>query len=117
MNPTNSRDKRFACKCCGKNWIDPRWEALLKKIEARSDERLDVTSGFRCEKHNREVGGSRTSSHLTGLAVDIGCGRSRLRYRIITAAIELGINRIGLGKFFVHLDIDRSKDPRVVWVY
>ena len=111
------RANRFACPCCGKNWMDPRWEALLKKIEARVDERLDVTSGFRCEKHNREVGGSKTSSHLTGLAVDMDCGRSRLRYQIIAAAIELGINRIGVGKAVMHLDIDRSKDRRVFWVY
>ena len=109
--------KRFACPCCGKNWMDPRWEALLKKIEARLDDGLIVTSGFRCDKHNKKVGGSATSSHLNGLAVDVACEWSRMRYRILDAAMDLGINRIGIGKRFIHMDIDRSKDRRVIWVY
>jgi uncharacterized protein YcbK (DUF882 family) len=30
-----------------------------------------VTSGYRSERHNRAVGGSPTSYHLTGRAVDV----------------------------------------------
>jgi len=110
-------DKRFACPCCGRNWIDIRLERLVRHIEERAGEKLTITSGYRCEKHNRKVGGSETSSHLKGLAVDIGIERSRLRYRVIGAAIRLGLHRIGVGKDFVHLDIDRQKDARVIWVY
>jgi hypothetical protein len=32
---------------------------------------LRVNSFYRCQKHNEAVGGSKTSSHTTGLAVDI----------------------------------------------
>lgn len=28
-----------------------------------------------------------------------------------------GITRIGVGKGFLHLDIDRAKDQRVIWLY
>lgn len=113
----SERNKRFACPCCGKNWIDPRWEALLERIEARADGGLIVASGYRCETYNERVGGSKTSSHLSGLAVDVACKPSRLRYIIVHAAMDLGINRIGIGNRFIHLDIDRSKDPRVIWLY
>lgn len=109
--------KRFACKCCGKNWMDNRVTELVRRIEEHVDEPLKITSGYRCEKHNDEVGGSKTSSHLKGLAVDVACELSRLRYRIISAALELKIHRIGIGKTFIHMDIDRGKDPRVVWLY
>ena len=110
-------DKRFECPCCGENWIDIRLERLVRHIEERAGEKLVITSGYRCEKHNRKVGGSDKSSHLKGLAVDIGIDRSRLRCRVIGAAIRLGFHRIGVGKAFVHLDIDRQKDARVIWLY
>jgi hypothetical protein len=28
-----------------------------------------------------------------------------------------GVTRIGIGKDFVHVDIERTKDQRVVWLY
>lgn len=115
---TNHRpDKRFTCPCCGKNWIDPRVPRLHRQLEEEVGETIPINSGYRCEKHNKEIGGSETSSHLKGLAWDSKCTRSRLRWRLVGAAIRLGIDRIGIGHDFIHLDIDRSKDPRVIWVY
>lgn len=111
------REKRFACPCCGVNFIDPRVEIMHREIEAEVGEEVKVTSGYRCAKHNREVGGSETSSHVKGLAWDIECDASRLRFRIVGAAIRLGIMRIGIGKTFIHLDVDRQKAPRVIWLY
>jgi len=37
------------------------------------DQVISVTSGYRCPELNRAVGGSRTSAHLTGHAVDFNC--------------------------------------------
>ncbi|MEE8207867.1 MAG: D-Ala-D-Ala carboxypeptidase family metallohydrolase [Nitrosomonadaceae bacterium] len=34
---------------------------------------INVSSGFRCEELNLIIGGSRTSSHMKGLAADITC--------------------------------------------
>ena len=111
------RNPRYACKCCGVNWIDPRLEWMISLIEDALERELTVTSGFRCERHNKEEGGSDTSSHLTGLAADIECKYSRLRFMIIGAAIQVGFRRIGVWKDFIHLDIDRGKTPRVIWTY
>lgn len=111
------RDKRFSCPCCGRNWIDPRVKCLVSQIEQEIGEELVISSGYRCEKHNREVGGSETSSHPKGLAVDLECERSRLRYKIVGAAIILAVTRIGVRKDFIHLDIDRQKPTRLIWIY
>jgi len=112
----SERDKRFACPCCGVNWIDPRLEHLVKEVEGWAGA-LTVTSGFRCEKHNKAVGGSRTSSHRKGLAVDVACFASRRRFMVLFAAIKLGIVRVGIHRRYLHLDMDRHKDQRVAWFY
>lgn len=109
-------NSRFVCHCCGQNFTDPRLIQRIAEIELRVGEQLNVTSGYRCDSHNRKVGGSKTSSHMAGLAVDVACSGSRLRYRIVNAAISVGIDRIGIYRTFIHLDIDRSKDPRVMWL-
>lgn len=107
---------RFACRCCHKNWIDPRLAYRVEQIELWTDA-LTITSACRCRKHNADEGGSETSSHLKGLAVDILCKTSRLRFLIISMAVKLGISRIGIGPNFVHLDMDIKKDQGVVWLY
>jgi len=108
-------EKRFECPCCGVNETDPRVAALVEIMESRLGKKLTVTSGYRCPKHNKAVKGSRGSSHMKGLAVDIACDNSRLRYQIVEQAILLRINRMELGPTWVHLDIDRAKDPNVIW--
>ena len=37
------------------------------------DRVISISSGYRCRALNRAVGGSRTSAHLTGHAVDFNC--------------------------------------------
>ena len=69
----------FACRCCGR--IPP---GVRGNIEALVDNVLDparrvfggpvsVSSGYRCPKHNAEVGGVGGSQHLKGEAADICC--------------------------------------------
>jgi len=75
-----------------------------------------ITSGYRTEAHNKEVGGSPTSSHLKGLAVDISCTNSSQREKIISALIIAGFQRVGIAKTFIHTDTDKSKSP-AIWLY
>jgi len=76
-----------------------------------------ITSAYRTENHNREVGGRIGSSHCKGLAVDLLYNGSRDRYLILNALLKVGINRIGLGKSFIHCDVDLDKDENVIWTY
>tara|TARA_A100001201_G_scaffold83_1_gene265 strand:+ start:381 stop:758 length:378 start_codon:yes stop_codon:yes gene_type:complete len=77
-----------------------------------------INSGYRTQNYNDNVLGARVgSSHKKGLAVDIHCIGSRDRFIIINALLSVGINRIGIGKTFLHADVDNDKDQHVIWLY
>jgi len=75
-----------------------------------------ITSGYRSPQHNLDVGGRVGSSHIKGLAVDISCTNSVDRQKILTALIKVGFTRIGVGKSFIHTDLDHDK-PNALWLY
>ena len=75
-----------------------------------------ITSGYRSPQHNLDVGGRIGSSHIKGLAVDIACVNSHQRQKILTALIQVGFKRIGIGKSFIHSDLDPDK-PNAIWLY
>lgn len=71
------KEGEFACKCCGQ--LPPQ---ARENIEALVDNVLDpareayggpiyVNSGYRCPRHNAEVGGVARSQHLVGEAADV----------------------------------------------
>lgn len=76
-----------------------------------------ITSGYRTKEHNSKVGGRIGSSHTKGLAADIAYNGSRQRYIILNALMSVGITRLGIGKSFIHCDIDNLKDQDVIWLY
>lgn len=76
-----------------------------------------INSGYRTEEYNKIVGGVDSSAHEKGVACDISVSNGREKYDIIRAAIELGFTRIGIGKTFVHLDMDFDLPQRVIWTY
>ncbi|MCP4323771.1 MAG: peptidase M15 [Alteromonadales bacterium] len=93
---------------------------LLSKLDMVREEYgkpIHINSGYRTEAHNEKVGGKPASSHLKGLAADIACSSSRERFNLVKLFIEHGINRIGIAKNFIHIDIDDDKDQDVIWVY
>jgi len=106
----------FACPCCGENEIRQEIVDLVETLESHIVD-LTITSGYRCKKHNAEVGGSPTSSHLKGLAVDLAAPNSRTRYSILEWCFELCLGRIGIGKTFIHIDKDPDKPGDVLWLY
>ena len=108
----------FDCKCgCKKNNIS---KVLVEKLDTArriSGVPFIINSGCRCEEHNQEVGGSKTSSHLKGLAVDIKATDSVTRFKIHKALIQAGFERLGVSKDFLHCDIDFEKTLGVEWTY
>ena len=81
-----------------------------------------INSGYRSEEVNRKVGGSPTSNHLTGCAVDIKVYglEEALRYAVILLNYadladekfdELLIERWPRGTYWVHFAV-RPKDNR-----
>ena len=76
-----------------------------------------INSGYRTTEHNKLVGGSPKSSHITGWAADIKATDSVTRYKILNALINAGFNRIGIAKTFIHVDNDPIKPTNVIWMY
>lgn len=104
MNSLKHKD--FACKCCGKNKQNKIFIQKINRAQDIAGIPFVITSGYRCEKHNAEVGGHPRSYHLFGLACDILVKNSYERGRIVKALIESGITKIGLAKNFIHCDTE-----------
>lgn len=109
--------EEFKCPCCGEVNMDQNFLIMLDNARGIAGIPFKVTSGYRCDKHNAEVGGVSDSSHNKGMAADIAVADGRARFLVVSAAIKAGFTRIGIAKTFVHLDSDDSKDPSVVWLY
>jgi len=95
-------------------------EATLSALDdARSKANIPfvINSSIRCVDQNKISGGSPSSSHLIGCAVDIKCDNSSDRIRIITALLASPITRIGVAKNFIHADYDQRKPQYLMWVY
>jgi len=97
--------------------MDPELLDMIDKAREIYGKPIRVTSGYRTESHNRKVGGVDSSSHLKGLAIDVACVRSNDRFKMLTALIEVGFNRIGVASTFIHVDIDKDKSQNVIWTY
>ena len=110
-------EEEFICPCCGKNKMMQEFINKLQDARTYAGVPFVITSGFRCKKHNRKVGGRKNSPHLDGWGCDIQVNGSRERYLIINALLYTGFNRIGIGKDFIHVDMDYGKVGEVIWDY
>lgn len=107
-------DKEMACSCCGtisESGIDTNLYAVLDQIRVIIGKPLYVNSGYRCPKHNEEVGGVPNSQHVLGTAVDIaapeGVSVDELADTAERVLSFFGIGG-GVGRYwslgFVHID-------------
>jgi uncharacterized protein YcbK (DUF882 family) len=110
------KESEFACKCCGLNGISLDLVTRLETARELAGVPFKINSGVRCAKHNKAVGGSKSSSHVLKLAVDIACTNDRDRFKIIEALIEAGFTRIGVNGTFIHVDVDSNKNS-AFWFY
>lgn len=110
--------EEFDCKCgCGKNFMKGLFLDMIDSARDIAGVPFNITSGFRCKKHNKAVGGKKTSSHMKGMASDIECVNSSDRWAIEDGLFAAGFLRIGEGDTFVHADNDPYKDQNVKWRY
>ena len=113
----------FNCPCCGKNNMNQLFIDTLRAAREYSNTPFVINSGYRCEKHNKKIGGVSSSTHIVGSAADIHCTESRQRALILCGLLEAGFSRIGIAKTFIHVDMaDRlegkdNKVEAVFWLY
>ena len=95
------------------NWLEELRFTYHELYGDKEEIPLIITSGYRSPEVNKLAGGSPTSNHLTGCAVDIRCMgiEQALRY----AAILLDIAD-GTGRDYDELFIERNRQRRY-WVH
>lgn len=111
----NFRISEFACKgsgCCAETLHDPALSAYLQKIREHFDKPLYITSGYRCAKHNKKIGGASSSRHTKGQAADFYI-KGVTPAEIAKYAESIGVLGIGLYEDkdgnFVHIDTRTTK--------
>jgi len=114
-------EDEFACRCgCGKTRpegiekIIPCYDDIQKLlfgvydlVKARTN--ALITSGYRCPRHNKKVGGAQYSPHLWGLAIDFIVPIDDIA-RVIDYLRQFNFLRIGWKKYYdttkhIHIDV------------
>ena len=114
---TSMKDRIPVCPHGSRENIDRDLIFALEKLERESGLELEFSSGYRCKECNARVGGVKNSAHLRGKAVDIMIGNSAERWKVLFFAVSFGFRRMGIGRRFVHLDLDLNLPQDVLWLY
>ena len=112
--------EEFDCQCgCGNGDIVIS-EHLVNELECvrvHYGKPMRINSGIRCLSHNRKIGSRDTSSHIKGLAVDIGCRDMGTRLKLVKHLLrDAEFTRIGFHREFIHVDVDYDK-PKGIFLY
>lgn len=107
----NFRVSEFACHghgCCSVVQIDDKLVEILQNIRDHFGKRVTVSSGYRCEKHNKRVGGATASRHAKGMAADIvvqGVKPAEVaKYAESIGVLGIGLYETAKDGYFVHVD-------------
>lgn len=90
---------------------------VVDEVRRRAGIPLIASCAYRSKEWDVARGRSGNSAHTKGLGIDIVANSSATRMKIVSAALSAGVGRIGIGKGFVHLDIDESLPQNVMWHY
>ena len=113
---TNFKSTEFDCHgsgCCSSTQVDEDLVKYLQKIRDHFGKSVNISSGYRCATHNKNVGGATGSRHAKGQAADIYISGVKPA-EIAKYAESIGILGIGLYEtnadgHFVHVDTRTTK--------
>lgn len=105
--------QEFQCKHCGQVKISSQLVDKLEALRQKLGVPFVITSGFRCETHNRNVGGAPSSYHVQGLACDIACPKGFTVEEFAQICFDHGFSVGAYPKQnFVHVDVRPGKQIR-----
>lgn len=111
----NFKVSEFAChgdRCCDTVLIDEKLVEYLQAIRDHFGKPVTITSAYRCETHNKKIGGATGSRHTKGQAADIAVSGVKPA-EVAKYAESIGILGIGLYEDkdgnFVHVDTRTTK--------
>ena len=117
------KPEEFGCKCgCGLNNPDPKLLSGLNIAREDYGNPITIESACRCVKHNKTVGGVTDSAHTPQSdgfckATDLRVTNGQMRFNLLRSVLKAGFTRIGIGKNFIHVDVDMDKPQFVTWLY
>ena len=100
--------KELSCRCCGRLQINSKLLDGLEVLRSLAGAPVIVHAGYRCPRHNQQVGGVPHSEHLAGEAADISLPGLSLQRMY---ELALGVPQFvagGIGVYdgnFLHVDV------------
>lgn len=112
----NFKSTEFDCHgsgCCSQTQIDEQLVKYLQKIRDHFGKSVNVSSGYRCATHNKNVGGATGSRHAKGQAADIyinGVTPAEIaKYAESIGILGIGLYETDTDGHFVHVDTRATK--------
>ena len=113
---TNFSSTEFDCHgkgCCSTTQVDEKLVEYLQKIRDHFGKPVTITSPYRCEVHNRRVGGATKSYHMQGRAADIVVqgvsSREVAKYAESIGILGIGLYETSNDGYFTHIDTRTTK--------
>ncbi len=102
----------FECHCGKCEIILPPKELLtvLEDVRSNFNRPVTIVSGYRCDKHNSNVGGAKGSKHKKGKAGDIvvsGVAPKKVQKYLLGKYPD----KYGIGRYatFTHIDVRKNR--------
>ena len=112
----NFQYKEFDCHgsgCCSTTIIDEKLVEYVQRIRDHFGKPVTITSPYRCEVHNRRVGGATKSYHMQGKAADIVVqgvsSREVAKYAESIGILGIGLFETSADGYFTHIDTRTTK--------
>ena len=100
--------EELQCRCCGELKINSRLVEGLEALRELAGVLVVVHAGYRCARHNAEVGGVPHSEHTLGLAADVHLPDMSLQqmYELASSVAQFAEGGIGVyDENFLHVDV------------
>lgn len=112
----NFTSNEFSCHgngCCTTVLIDEKLVEYVQQIRDHFKKPVNISSGYRCAIHNRNVGGATNSYHSRGQAADIyinGVSPAEIaKYAESIGILGIGLYETAKDGYFVHIDTRTTK--------
>ena len=112
----NFKYKEFDCHgsgCCSTTIIDEKLVEYVQRIRDHFGKPVTITSPYRCETHNKRVGGATKSYHMQGRAADIVVqgvsSREVAKYAESIGILGIGLYETSADGYFTHIDTRTTK--------
>ena len=113
---TNFNSSEFDCHgsgCCSSTLVDDKLVTYLQQIREHFGKPVNISSGYRCATHNKNIGGATNSRHSKGQAADIyitGVTPAEIaKYAESIGILGIGLYETNSDGFFVHVDTRETK--------